>query len=477
MSGEDFRIQPPLIAGGRGRRRFGGAGRSDPPQTPEELHEAAIQSEPMLRLTQARVVLADRDLLREDFPELQPEALALAASEIAEAPPSERRRLEEAAIDRWLLRNAALVSQAQAAQSIVNTEIPAGGPHVIAHRPSRYGRAVVASVGSGPGLLDLKGVGVRPGVTPEPRIHRDGLLPLDVLLHELLNQMLVEAVFRHAGLDVRGVGVYAVIDCGFEVRQRGAHSASELVLATPAAILVRRAHRRPRGQLDLPRLGSVEQAAALEVELVLRQYGVTSAGAIIELAGDADGHTLVGIGLKKDKIIYRSSGPGAQHLRSWCAGRPAVVLEGCNVQTTREVSAIPLRVDLVDFGHYGVRAAFQRPLLSAVCDVPLAWGGALCPEDAGFPQPDPALAIPPALWARRVTEPGIADELGLPRGIELSRAREHAMRLAARWRRRAITGAELQDALAGFVATATRHLGGASARPGGRDGEQGWTSA
>jgi hypothetical protein len=123
------------------------------------------------------------------------------------------------------------------------------------------------------------------------------------------------------------------------------------------------------------------------------------------------------------------------------------------------VSASPLHAELVDFGHYSVKSCFQRPLLSAVCDVPLAWGGVLVPEDPDFPQPDPALAIPADLWGARGIAPVTADELGLPTDLALSGARERAMQLAAQWRRRSITPAGLQDALAGFVAQATAHWG------------------
>lgn len=422
-----------------------------------EIDEPSTAAEPMLRLDTARVLFADHALLRRDFPQLRSGALARRHPSLAAAPSHERPARERELIEAWLLRHAGLISGAQAAANEVNGPIAAaGGP--IAYRPRHYGRAVIAPVDDDGGLLDLKGVGVAPGVRPRPGAHRDGLLPLDLLLLELLNQRLVEAVLRHAGEEVTGLPVYGAIDAGFDVLAPWPRA---------AGILVRRAHRRTRAD-QLPARGSVEHFVTTAVELVLRRYGVTSVNGTVarQLSRAADG-TLVAHAVDRQ---VEDTGPALLAALWGRAGALDGPCYGANVQTTREVSARPLRAELVDFGHYAVRERFAAPLLGLVADRPLNWGGELLPGDPLYLQPDPALAVSTRVYggaglsevdADPAIEHADADELGVPAGLRLSRARRTAIRLAHGWRRGDLDGAAIRAAIDDLVSCTCDWDGGA----------------
>lgn len=79
--------------------------------------------EKVLGLEGARVVVADYDLIRRDFPEL--------------------RELGHHEIDQWLLSNTAYMSVPQTKQEGANTKIEVNGNQRSAYRPPQYGRALV----------------------------------------------------------------------------------------------------------------------------------------------------------------------------------------------------------------------------------------------------------------------------------------------------------------------------------------------
>ncbi len=175
----------------------------------------------------ARVVFANYALIRHDFPAL--------------------RGASTTAIDAWLVEHGAVISVGQA--------------------PPMYGRAVVMPVPGG--LLDVKGAGVETGVTPTRNWHQNGLLMLGAGIGSAGFQDLIHNVFRDARSELWCVPEYAILDLGFDVRLMDGGT-------EPACILLRRAHRRQRGGGDLPDAGSVEEQVKLEIELLLRQYGITS---------------------------------------------------------------------------------------------------------------------------------------------------------------------------------------------------------
>src|SRR5450631_121536 len=216
------------------------------PRTVEALDEPKIRPEKMHRLARPRVIFADYRLIAQDFPWLAGSTQTVPPTGTDSVSPGLQRM-----IDAWLLENAAIVSAGQASQSIVNTAIPVMTDMVDAYRPPRYGRAAVVPVRSGAdvhgqftesdvGLLDVKGVGIMPGRTPQPNNHANGLLDLDSLFVEVLKQWLLEAVLLHSKTAVSTLPIYAVLDAGFDVREYVTGHG----LLRPAGIMVRRAHLR-----------------------------------------------------------------------------------------------------------------------------------------------------------------------------------------------------------------------------------------
>lgn len=397
-----------------------------------------------LRVARARVVLADDQLLAADFPGLT------------------------GTVEDWLLRHAALISVTQAGQSVANTPIRTLEEPVPVYRLPRGGRAFFAPAAEG--LLALKGVGVMPGVTPIPNVlaHGNGLFGLQEALKEILSQRLVEAILGHAGQGLPTLPVYAVLDLGFDIC--GAEGER-----WPAAVLVRRAHRRPRGGWDLPRYRSREQALCLDTELLLRRYGVTSVlpGTTYTLIRDPEGRlSMYYYDIRGNMQRGACPEPAARTLWETYArpGDPTewrIVFEGINVQVTRV--ELPDEPELIDFGSYHVCESFESPLLSMALDRESNWGGVIRPDSPHFVRPDPRLALPARYWqATGVDEPawweicGLLEEPG-PAGEEppaaerLSLVDRSCMELARAFRAGRLSGADVQTAIEGFVVNVTAH--------------------
>ena len=332
------------------------------PRTFAALGDPGVRTEPVLRVEGARVVLVNHDLLQADFPEL--------------------RGLSHTTIEQWLIRNAAIVSEPQAAQSEVNSTIVTNGTS-IAYRPPLYGRAVVTPVEGAHGLLDLKGTGIAPGRKPGREAHSNGLLSLGEAIANIAFRELIEEIFQSAGTRFRTVPEYGLLDLGYDVRDL-------IATPTPAAVQVRQAHRRPVGGMELPLAGSPEQQVKLEIELLLRHYGVTSTSpATSFVIDDKSGNV---------EITYAGKPlpphPGDQiakflHRAGYDGGR--MTLAGVNVQLTRDSGIRPSRASVVDFGHYSVQDRFEDTVVSLVRDRSMRWGGAVRPDAPHFVQPHPLL--------------------------------------------------------------------------------------
>jgi hypothetical protein len=266
-----------------------------------------------MRVTSARVLAADYDLIRRDFPTT--------------------RQLDQSGIDRWLLRHTGFIARTQIERGApVQTPIRTNGRVVTgkAVRPTTYGRALVFQVPGG--LIDGKGFGAR---TPAQRDHSNGLAELGEVIREFAFHQAMDTVLRHADVGLGTVGAYAVIDWGFDVV--GANG-----LRSPAGAILRQAHNRHRD-------GLTDDAKELEIEQLLRRYGITSAGA------------------HREKYKY----------------------DLINIQMDRSMTR------LVDFGAFRVFDRFpardvrgwigRRTLVSA--------------NDQRFLQPDPSIALPPDDWA------------------------------------------------------------------------------
>jgi hypothetical protein len=402
-----------------------------PPRTLAELQQSSTQTETVLPVATARVVFANYDLLRHDFPQILNESFT-------------------GNIDRWILENAAVVSQGQACQTRVNSLIQTRGEGVMAFRPPRYGRSVVRPVELEPGvggLLDVKGAGVAPGVIPRHGNASNGLLLLAKALAEATWQGLIEAIFRHAESQFYTLPVYAVLDLGFDVLL-----APETGLGVPAGALVRQAHRRVLGGNEMPKQDSSDHQILLEIELLLRHYGVTSEGeAIFRFVETESGLRL----LFRDASVSITDQVTLRALRDAVSspGRMAVALDGTNIQAAHPLGVPPVRALLVDFGQYEVRRRFEDPLMSLVVDRPYFWGGLVRPEDPCFVQPRPELRVAEEEWGVVALSPEQVACIGYPASCHaLTRVEHLCLELAWRFRRGEMTGEEIRSRLDAMVA-------------------------
>jgi hypothetical protein len=367
----------------------------------------------------ARTVFLDRALLQHDFPRLRDDALTRAHPWLRRLPEARREEAIQGLLARWLEAHAGLTSRPQAAQAVVNSAVRTvrsrSRGNVAAHRPNDYGRALLVRVPGG-GLLDIKGTGVAPGKIPSFDTHASGLLFLGEALREVAFGEIVDTILGHAGSPCRALPTYGVLDLGFDAYMPTPAGK----LALPAGLLVRRAHRRPRFGSGLKPPDSPLVPLEMEIELLLRRYGLTSVGPMtrIEISGDP-GPTgplqvrYAGTPLEFDpdacrRIRKKVGFPGGKQ-----------VLEGVNVQFTREAEEGMEQAQLVDFGSYRTRERFLGPLVALVASRLLRLGDVLPPSHPRFVQPDPALALPdrwldatdlPYMLARRFRTGEIAGE-------------------------------------------------------------------
>ena len=204
----------------------------------------STQSEEVVRLRDAKIVIVDYDLVRRDFPTIQ--------------------HLPNHEIDEWLLENLAYVSKPQANQHRVNTPIKITDKTREALRPPKYGRALVFDMndpvsGSSLGLMDVKGSG---SLRPSQADHGNGVATLGESIREFLYENLMRRVLKDNGQDFKTVGSYAVIDAGFEVLHADGST-------SPAGLYVRQAHVRPySGSEWLP------DPRRTQLQAKLRTYGI-----------------------------------------------------------------------------------------------------------------------------------------------------------------------------------------------------------
>ncbi|HEV7518940.1 MAG TPA: hypothetical protein VGR07_21820 [Thermoanaerobaculia bacterium] len=391
-----------------------------------DLDRPGVRRETVLRVRSARTVFLDRALLQHDFPRLEDDALARAHPRLRRLTGARRERAILDLLARWLAAHAGLISRPQAAQAVVNSPIRTFRGTRAAHRPADYGRALVMRVPGG-ALLDIKGTGVAPGRTPSFDSHASGLLFLGEALREVAFGEIVDAVLRHAGSPCRALPVYGVLDLGFAAYLPTPKGR----LALPAGLLVRRAHRRPTCGAGLKPPDSSLVALELDVELLLRRYGLTSVGPMtrIELLGDAGATDPLEVRYAGTLLTFDADARRRIRKKTGFAGGK-LVLEGVNVQFTRESEADPQQAQLVDFGSYRTRERFLGPLISLVSSRLLRLGAVLEPHHPRFTQPDPALALPDKLL----------DSTDLP------------YVLARRFRAGEITGEEVRQALDGVLA-------------------------
>ena len=387
----------------------------------EELYQPTVARESAVRLAEARVVLADYELLRADFPYL------------STSTPTE--------IDAWLLEHAAVISGRQTVANNVNTTIPITDQRVPVARPPRYGRAIVVPIAEG-GLLDIKGAGVADDAVPQRFVHSTGLMFLGEALSDLAYQRAIDRMLRHAESAFWSVPTYAVLSVGF-----GIHSDPGIL---SAGLQVRRAHRRPLMGGDLPSGGTTGQRVKFEIEMILRHFGVTSCNSVttIERTIADDGERQYSYGGQP----MTGHSPEQRQQIDALLGTDHDRFEGVNIQLVREHSMQPASAQIVDFGHYEVRRRFEHPVVSLVNDRLARWGGALRPNHPRFVQPDPELVLPLDEWEN---QPDLRLP-GVPGTSRQARVDEECFALADSFAKDRIERTEVAERFDAILERATR---------------------
>lgn len=215
-------------------------------RTIEEITDDATMQR-VLKLQNARVLIADYDLIREDFPVT--------------------KNLSNPEVDSWLLNHVGYISDSQANQTYVNTHIPITGEEAEAYRPPRYGRALVYQIydpsdsSKRVGLIDAKGVGA---VKPRQKEHGNGLATLGESLREYIYEKMVNEVMAEEKIGHKTIGSYAVIDPGFEVVHADGST-------SPAGFYLRQAHHRNSTEY-------IRGDAETKIKKALAKYGIDAAG-------------------------------------------------------------------------------------------------------------------------------------------------------------------------------------------------------
>jgi hypothetical protein len=425
------------------------------------LDEPLIRSDSCRTLANARVVWADYDLIKRDFANV--DFAASLPRDVnpphgANAPPVSDRP----DIDAWLLRYAAVMSETQLRYTNTSEEIPVFGPARTAYRPPRYGRALVVQLTdtwpdraySDPdrrprGLLDVKGCGVAPGRVPLPQLHRSGLLGLPTALCELVSQLIMEKVFEYLEVDVRGVGLYAILDLGFRMKREGGTS-------VPAGALVRRAHQRPVGNIERPGYDTEPHRIKLAIEFMLRRLGVTSCAPVVRLRIWREGEDLRSSFLG---VLDKIPSAGLERFLRAMSLQAPVEFDLINVQLVRGATLAPLSAVLVDFGQYELSVEqFVVPLASLVEKRPLTWGGFIDSNSPYWIQPNPQISLDENLVGATPTPSWIFEWAGMGSPAETSGLFVFAAELARDVTRAGLTRSALEKRISTFVASATRKL-------------------
>lgn len=255
-----------------------------PPRAFFEVDCSYYREEVFWRLPKAKVVWANYALLLHDFPRT---LASLAGGKSPDVHDPAFRR----AVDDWLIREFARISQTQAQGNAINDEVEvvrdAEGEvdERTGCRPESYGRAAlfvaeIPDTREVEGLLDVKGLGVEEGVTP--RQAWSGVLTLAGALRELAWQQAIEMTARRelakrhspgcerqdAPYESSTLESYAVIDSGFDVRLSGGERAR-------AGMAIRRAQSRPEIESKYFCPEAHKEKTKLFLDLLLR-YGLTT---------------------------------------------------------------------------------------------------------------------------------------------------------------------------------------------------------
>lgn len=364
-----------------------------------EVSTGPVTQETVLPVRTARVAVANYGAIVHDFPQVFGVEARRERPLIGCPVCTSSGRLCHQAIDDWLIRNGAFVSEQQSRPNAVNSPIEVGEGVRTGFRPPSYGRGIVVPIDSPAqpgqaGFLDLKGAGVSPGRVPSHQPYSSGLEYLGYALADFFYGWLVDTLFARYQPSYHVLPVYAVLDLGFDI-VGGWHGTG------PAGLHVRRAHARPDRRHSHPMAGSDEEKLVLHIELMLRLFGLTTTGAgtafsFIDPSGDdLEYH---GVPLEVNNAAERQQAAAiAAAIRASRGSR----LEMINVQSTSAADWVGKTFEMLDFGNLNSFSDFSNPVGNMVRNAALHVGRIISPEQPSFIKPDPRLAVDTELCDRR----------------------------------------------------------------------------
>lgn len=317
-----------------------------PPDAPirsaEMIGQGIIETDHGVRLAGARVLWADWGAIRRD---------------ICEECVSPLRR------DEALLACCAYISETQVeARQIGDLDDHVDRATKISLlRPFRYNRAGLAAIDPEkkstrlPLYIDIKGCGARPGAPPERHFHKNGLLFLHDAMRELILQTVIERLLRRLNVRIFTVPVYALVWTGF----LGNH---DDLGSLPTALLVRCAYSRLSRGVQMYSRGTSPGRAALEIELLLRGYGITSSNSVTRFQLDRTDNEYQWSYASFQGSCARTDAMD-KFVDSVIGNVPYDALT-VNVQLTNHTEVDPTTATLVDFGQYGIYETLTLPTIS-----------------------------------------------------------------------------------------------------------------
>ena len=399
----------------------------------------SFPSEHFYRVNGARVVLINEGvLLRDIFGKHDDNSLAAASDELRD----------------WLLQEAAVLSSPHLCASEVHSAVDFSDQDPLpGTRFPRYGRAYskivevpgeLAARQSGKPThspasflwLDSKGTGLQPDRTPKCEEYATGLLPLDEALEEYLWTCILNNVMVHAGTTHRCLPIYGIIDLGFEFRDPAGNNRR-------SAVLIRRGHVRNVGS-DLPIAFTHEHLSCLMIELLIRNYGVTSA---------AENPPRVLIDGDEISLVSGKGQQGRTRLNASEIDVDPSKIAGAEIDQVNIQfgwSGLSDEIELVDTVHFKTVESFVRPLVSSVADRLGAWGGVILPDSADFVQPDEDISLD----KRKCGWSNESD------GTRTKKTRLACRRLARRIVDEGLEASEVKSSLDDFAGRATDKLSG-----------------
>ncbi len=432
----------------------------------DELDQIGVLPEYVLRVEGTKIVYANYQLLQHDFPQLTDKALEKTYIHLNNLKGISKRKVIIQILDDWLIHNTSFISKQQAFQTKVNTKIAIGESQVNAYRPPGYGRSLIFSIEENENMLstenssqhvyenrliDVKGIGVAPNKEPILDSHGNGINALEFAIFELFMQELLQKIFIHSNSNIYTIPIYGIIDLGFDEK---AHITEKNEFRNkPAALIARRAHRRPKNSGGLFDYGSTGQHVQLEIELLLRKYGVTSSNTNTTVKiWKEQGKLMIQYGSQYIDFFSEEELKQIEVVSHFIEGMKPLYFEGINIQQTREIGLNPIFATLVDFQSYHVREQFDNPILMLVSDCLLRWGGSIWPNHEDFVLPDTKLKIPYNLIN------GTGSIMGYNLGEGKTKIESFCYGLAEDFRANRITSKTIHTLIKKYLGVLTAHL-------------------